>query len=81
MIQGHVDFTLKGNHSGNILILILTFSGSYRCATNGKKISVPDVKYFWRYKQLKLHSVKYFLFRAWLVVMSLVEHLAETHRQ
>ena len=29
-----------------------------------------QTKYFWSYKQLKLHCLEYFLFRVWLVVMS-----------
>ena len=42
----------------------------HRCLSTQEKISKFQTKYFWSYKQLKLHCLEYFLFRVWLVVMS-----------
>ena len=66
----YMNSLLKGNWHANIFFLLLPFFSRSRCLSTQEKISKLQTKYFWSYKQLKLHCLEYFLLRVWLVVMS-----------
>ena len=65
-----INLWLKGNWHAKFFFLLLPFSSRSRCLSTQEKISKLQTKYFWSYKQVKLHCLEYFLFRVWLVVMS-----------
>ena len=54
----------------NVSCFLVQFSSRSRCLSTQEKFLKLQTKYFWSYKQLKLHCLGYFLFRVWLVVMS-----------